>query len=217
MTPAAPSPGNAPAARPTSLVEDRSADGTALVVIDMFSAWDFPDAELLLPGAERIAPAIAGLRLRCKRAGVPVIYANDNAGRWRSDFRDAVRSAREAGGAGARIAGLLAPESDDYFVLKPKHSAFFGTPLDLLLRHLQARRLIVTGVSSDQCVVFTAADARMLDYEVVAPRDCMASQTEERGRRAVEQLGEVMKVDTAPSAEVRLHEDDAPDEGPDGG
>jgi nicotinamidase-related amidase len=89
-------------------------------------------------------------------------------------------------------------------VLKPKHSAFFGTPLDLLLRHLRARRLIVSGVSSDQCVVFTAADARMLDYTVLAPRDCMASQTDERGRRAVQHLSEVMVIDTRPSAELRL-------------
>ena len=194
----------APPAPATSLAEERAAGETVLLVIDMFSRWDYDDAERLLGGAERIAPAIAALRRRCRAAGVPVIYANDNAGRWRSDFGDVVRSAREAGGAGARIAELLAPGEDDYFVLKPKHSAFFGTPLDLLLRHLQARRLIVTGVASDQCVVFTAADARMLDYRVHAPRDCIASQTDERSRRAVDQLGEVMVVDTAPASALRL-------------
>ena len=194
----------APPAPATSLAEERAAGETVLIVIDMFSRWDYEDAERLLAGAERIAPAIAALRRRCREAGVPVVYANDNAGRWRSNFADVVRSAREAGGAGARIAELLAPGEDDYFVLKPKHSAFFGTPLDLLLRHLGARRLIVTGVASDQCVVFTAADARMLDYEVLAPRDCIASQTEERSRRAVDQLGEVMVIDTAPAAELRL-------------
>ena len=193
----------------TSLAEERAAGEMALIVVDMFSRWDYDGAERLLAGAERIAPAIAALRRRCREAGVPVIYANDNAGRWRSDFGDVVRSAREAGGAGARIAELLAPGEDDYFVLKPKHSAFFGTPLDLLLRHLQARRLIVTGVASDQCVVFTAADARMLDYEVLAPRDCMASQTAERSRRAVEQLGEVMMIDTAPATELRLPDEPA--------
>jgi len=192
----------------TSLVEEHAAGGTVLLVIDMFSTWDFRDAERVLAGAERIAPAIAALRRRCRRAGVPVIYANDNAGRWRSDFRDAVRSARESGGAGARIAELLAPQHDDYFVLKPKHSAFFGTPLDLLLRHLHAKRLILTGVTSDQCVVFTAADARMHDHEVVAPRDCIASQTEARGRAAVEQLDEVMGIDTRPSAELRLPDEE---------
>jgi nicotinamidase-related amidase len=196
----------------TSLVEEHAANGTVLLVIDMFSTWDFRDAERVLAGAERIAPAIAALRRRCRRAGVPVIYANDNAGRWRSDFRDAVRAARESGGAGARIAELLAPQHDDYFVLKPKHSAFFGTPLDLLLRHLRASRLILTGVSSDQCVVFTAAGARMHDYEVLAPRDCIASQDEARGHAAVEQLSEVMGLDTRPTAELCL-----PGEGEEGG
>jgi hypothetical protein len=84
----------------------------------------------------------------------------------------------ERGDGAARIAELLKPERDDYFVLKPKHSGFHATPLDLLLRHLQARRLVIAGVSGDQCVLYTVADARMHDYEVVVPRDCVASLTE---------------------------------------
>jgi len=187
-----------------SLAEDRAAGATVLLIVDMFSSWDFPDGDKLIGGAARVAPAIAALRQRCKAVGVPVVYANDNCGRWRSDFRDAVRSAHDAGGEGAGIARLLEPDPEDYFVLKPKHSAFFSTPLGLLMRHLHAERLVLTGVSSDQCILATAADARMLDHEVVVPADCVASQSPERERRAIDHLREVMRVDVGVSREMRL-------------
>ena len=133
-----------------------------------------------------------------------MILANDNHGRWRSDFRHVCEASLEAGGEGARIGGLLAPGGDDYFILKPKHSAFFSTPLDLLLKHLGVRRLILTGVTSDQCVLATAADAKMRDYEVVVPRDAVASLTDERNERAVAHFGNVLGVHTTPAARVRL-------------
>ena len=108
--------------------------GTALLVIDMISTWDFPDAEKIVRAAVAIAPRIGALKRRCVRAGVPVIYVNDNRGRWRSEFRELVRVSIAESAAGAAIAKHLQPEDDDYSVLKPKHSAFYATPLDLLLR-----------------------------------------------------------------------------------
>jgi len=189
---------------PSSLAEHRAQAGIALLVIDMITCWDFPDADKLLPRAARIAPAIAALKARCRRAGVPVIYANDNRGQWRSDFRQVVSQSIAAGGAGARITTLLEPDEDDYFVLKPKHSAFFGTPLDLLLQHLKAQWLVLTGVASDQCVVNTAIDARMRDYEVLVPVDCIASQTAARNKSAIAHFDEVLGVPTTPSMRLRL-------------
>jgi nicotinamidase-related amidase len=188
----------------SSLAEHRANAGLAMLIIDMITCWDFPDASKLLPRAARITPAIAALKLRCRRAGVPVIYANDNRGQWRSDFRQAVSQSIACGGEGARITSQLEPDEDDYFVLKPKHSAFFGTPMDLLLQHLNARRLILTGVSSDQCVVTTATDARMRDYEVVVPADCIASQTAARNQGAITHFSEVLGVPTTASTRLRL-------------
>ena len=124
-----------------SLAEHRAAGATALLIVDMINRWDFPDAPALLRHAAPIAARIAALKRRCRRAGVPVIYANDNRGQWRSDFRQVVAQALEAGGPGARIAELLAPDEDDYFVLKPKHSASFAAPLHLLLQRLLLQRL----------------------------------------------------------------------------
>lgn len=187
-----------------SLAKQHAAGATALLIIDMINGWDFPDAGKLLPFAAAIAPRIAALRARCRCAGVPVIYANDNRGQWRSDFQQVVEHSLQQGGRGARITQQLAPEADDYFVLKPKHSAFFSTPLDLLLQHLQARRLILTGVASDQCVVNSAVDARMRDYDVLVPGDCVASQSAARNKRALLHFTEALNVPVTASPRVRL-------------
>lgn len=187
---------------------DRQPDGvdTAVVVVDMISCWDFPDGELLLPHASRISGRIAALKRRCKAAGVPVIYANDNRGRWQSDFSSLVAASLRCGGDIAAITQALMPDEDDYFVLKPKQSAFFCTPLELLLQHLGISRLIITGVASDQCVITTAIEARMRDLNVIVPRDCIASQTPERNAVVLHQLEEAHKLPTTPSARIRLRE-----------
>lgn len=193
------------ASRSSGLLAPESAAGhTALLIIDMINCWDFPDADKLLPGAASIAPRIAALKTRCRRDGVPVIYANDNRGRWRSDFPALVEEALRRGGLGSNIAAALKPEADDYFVLKPKQSAFFGTPLELLLQHLKAHRLILTGVASDQCVLVTATEAGMRDLSVVVPRDCVASQSKMRNMLVLRQLEEFQKLPTTPSTRLRL-------------
>jgi nicotinamidase-related amidase len=189
------------------LAAERASGGMALLIVDMISTWDFPDADSLAAGAVAIAPRIAALKKRCARAGVPTVYVNDNHGHWRSDFRDLVaRSADEGGpeGPGAAIAAHLRPDAEDYSVLKPKHSAFFATPLDLLLRHLRVSRLILTGVATDQCIVMSALDARMRDYEVVVPEDGVAAQTTRRNARALEYLVDVQRMKTMPSSRIRL-------------
>lgn len=199
MPAAAPSSTHAPA--------DENPGGSALVVIDMLARWDFPDGDALVRRALLIAPRIARLAARCRKAGAPVIYANDNRGRWRSDLRQVVEAAIAEGGdesPGVRIARTLEPRADDYFVLKPRHSAFFMTPLELLLKDLGARRLLLTGVSADQCVLATAHDARMRGFEAVMPRDCVASPTADRTRRAVRLFSDAFVAPTPKSAHLKL-------------
>lgn len=187
---------------PATTAEESGA--TALVVIDMLSDWNFPDAEKLVRGAVAIAPPIAALKRRCRLGGMPVIYANDNHGRWRSDLRQVLDAARRNGGDGGRVAGLLAPDAEDYVVLKPKHSAFHATPLELLLRHLKVRTLWLTGVSSDQCVLYSAADAKMNDHPVVVPRDCVATQTEARNEAVLRYFADVLGLEVPLSTELRV-------------
>ncbi len=183
---------------------DRRPGGPALVITDMISLWDFPDADKLLPAAVAIAPRVARLRQRCREAGVPVIYANDNRGRWRSDFRQLVDAALQAEGPGARIVEQLAPDTDDYFLLKPKHSAFFATPLELLLNDLGVEQLIVTGVSSDQCVLATVADARMRNLGAAVPQDCVGTQSARRNQAVIQHFTDVVGISVTPSSRLRL-------------
>ena len=186
------------------LADRKARGGMGLLIVDMLSSWDFPGGGKLARAAVAIAPRIGRLKQRCVRAGVPVVYANDNRGHWRSEFHALVRASVETSQAGATIAASLLPDDDDYSVLKPKHSAFYATPLDLLLRHLGVTGLVVTGVASDQCIVMTAAEARMRDYDVIVPSDCVAAQTPARNARALGHLGEAHGIATTPSARVRL-------------
>ena len=148
---------------------------SALLLIDVINDMEFPEGDKLLRQTLPAARKIAALKKRAKAAGIPVIYVNDNFGRWRSDFQKQVRHCLNDGVRGEPIARLLVPEKDDYFVLKPKSSAFFGTTLHSLLEHLGVKTLVLTGVAADVCILFTAHDAHLLDYKIIVPSDCVAS------------------------------------------
>ena len=175
----------------------------ALLLIDVINAMEFEGGEQLAEAALPAAQRLAGLSARARELGIPVIYANDNFGKWRSDFREVVEHALEDV-PGRPIAELLKPRPDDYFVLKPKHSAFYATTLDLLLKYLGARRLVMGGFSGDVCVLFTAGDAYMRDLHVHVPADCVASVHEEENRRALAYMRRVLDVRTAPSTAIDL-------------
>ena len=174
----------------------------ALLIIDMISAFDFDGAKRLLPRAHAAARAIAALKRRARGAGVAVVYVNDNFGRWRSDFRQILQRCLDS--PGREIGELLKPEPDDYFVLKPKHSGFQFTTLDVLLEHLGAQQLILTGVAGNFCVLFTAHDAYMRDYALTVPADCIASLTPENDRYALAHMADVTKADVCKSTEIEL-------------
>ena len=176
----------------------------ALLIIDMINAFDFAGAKEMLPRALAAAKASAALKKRARAAGVPVVYVNDNFGRWRSDFRSLLAHCLRDDMPGRQVAQLLEPHEDDYFVLKPKHSGFQHTSLDVLLAHLGAETLILTGVAGNFCVLFTAHDAYMRDFHLVVPSDCIASQTEEEDRQALAHMAKVTKADTRESAEIDL-------------
>lgn len=175
---------------------------TCLLIIDMINEFTFDGAEQLFPAIEQAAQTIAILKQRVKAARLPVLYVNDNFGKWRSDFRTLVDRCLESDCRGKRIAEALRPEEDDYFVLKPKHSGFFATPLELLLRHLKVQRVILTGVAGNNCVLFTAADAYMRNFDIVVPEDCTVSIEPDANRSALEHMRETLKAATAPSTTI---------------
>jgi nicotinamidase-related amidase len=173
-----------------------------LLLIDVINPLDFPEAGQLLRYIPSLTRRISRLTTRARAAGVPVIYVNDNFGRWRSDFRKQVQHCLAKGSRGCEMVRQLAPGETDYFVLKPKHSGFFATTLDPLLRDLGARRLILTGIAGNSCVLFTANDAYMRDYELLVPADCVASNKARDNRHALELMKNFLKAKTGPSTKI---------------
>jgi nicotinamidase-related amidase len=174
----------------------------ALLLIDLINDLEFPEGDQLLRSARPMAERIAALKRRAKQAGVPVIYVNDNFGRWRSDFQAQVDHCLHDDVRGRVLVERLKPEEDDYFVLKPKHSGFFSTTLEILLEYLQVETVILTGIAANICVLFTANDAYMRDFRLMVPHDCVASNTDEDNRYALEQMRTVLKADIRPSEEL---------------
>ena len=174
----------------------------ALLLIDWINDLEFAGGDKLLPPALAAAKYTAALRKRAKQAGVPVIYCNDNFGRWRSDFRTLLEHVLHDDVRGKPIAELLTPDENDYFVLKPKHSGFHSTTLEVLLAHLGAHTLILTGIAGNFCVLFTAHDAYMRDFKLVVPRDCLASEDEADNRHALHHIAATCKADTGPSSGI---------------
>jgi nicotinamidase-related amidase len=184
------------------MVPDKS--DVALLIIDVINDLEFPESEKLLRFALPMAKRIAALKQRCRDAGIPVIYVNDNFGRWQSDFKRNIEHCLNDGVRGQKMVELLIPEEEDYFVLKPKHSAFFSTNLDILLDYLGAKTLILTGVAGNICVLFSANDAYLRDFQIIVPRDCIASNYKKDNDTALHLMETVLKAQTTDSAHLRL-------------
>lgn len=174
----------------------------ALLIIDMISDFEFEDGEKLFKFALPMAKKLAKLKEKARRAEVPVIYINDNFGNWKDDFGKTLHTALKDSARGRKIAELLKPDSEDYFVLKPKHSAFYSTTLDLLLKSLKVKKLILTGVSTDICILFTANDAYMREYEIFIPQDCVASVVVRENKKSLEYIERVLKAKICVSDEI---------------
>jgi nicotinamidase-related amidase len=176
-----------------------------LLLIDVINDMEFPGGEQFLPHAIAAAGKIAALKRRCIDARIPALYANDNFGRWQSDFNKLIAHCCQSGVRGQPVSKLLRPrDEEDYFVLKPKHSGFFSTTLDTLLDYLGARTLILTGFTADICVLFTANDAYMRDYHLIIPGDCVASLDSRENTHALEHMKRVLKADIRPSEQIDL-------------
>jgi nicotinamidase-related amidase len=178
----------------------------ALLLIDIINDLEFDGGDALLAEALPMAKRLAALVERARRARLPVVYVNDNFGKWRSDFSKLLDHCLHDGVRGQALAELLRPDADDYFVLKPKHSGFFATTLDVLLRYLGVTTVVLTGLTADNCVLFTASDAFLRDYELVIPPDCVASEKADHTRRALEHMQRVLKARLTPSTDLDVEQ-----------
>lgn len=164
----------------------------AVLALDLISDFDFPDGPAVRRALASRADAIRRLFARARNARVPVIYANDNLGPWRSDFAAILGHCLESQRPGARLVESLAPAPEDSIVLKPRHSAFFGSPLAALLDDQDVDTLIITGVSAESCVWMTACDAHTRGFKLVIPADTLAGASASGLRMTLTSLRDVL-------------------------
>jgi nicotinamidase-related amidase len=190
-------------AEPTGDLSNGRRHDTALLLIDVLNSFESETVHALTR-AWPIGRPLSQLKARAKALGVPVIYVNDNFGMWQSNLDEVIKQCLRGGGRAQQFVQGLLPDRNDYCVLKPKHSGFFQTPLDLLLKHLQAKRLILTGLWTNNCVLFTAHDAYMRDFQLCVPKDCVAAHTHSDHRYGLKQMEAVSKAQIVSSRAVRF-------------
>ncbi len=176
----------------------------ALLLIDVINDLEFEGSDRILRYVIPMATQLAALKRRAKEAGIPVIYVNDNYGKWQSDFSKLVDRCLDEDVQGKEMVTMLRPDKDDYFILKPKHSGFFSTNLEVLLKYLNTRTVILTGIAGDICVLFTANDVYMRDLGLFVPSDCCASNEAEDNEHVLMLMERILKADIRPSTELDL-------------
>jgi nicotinamidase-related amidase len=174
-----------------------------LLLVDFINPLNFPGSEQLAPPAIEAARATAVLKERLAAEGVATIYANDNYGVWQSDFHSLVSTCLGLDGAPGEIARLLYPQAEDITILKPRHSAFYASPLELLLTEMEANDLVICGLATDMCVQLTAGDAFLREYPCWVPADCNAAESPELKKASLAFMASVLKCDVRPSTEAR--------------
>ena len=174
----------------------------ALLLIDVLTTFQFPDGDTILQHALAMRDALVKLKARAREAGIPVLYVNDNFGDWRSEKEVLIGRCLEA--KGAQFVRPLLPDGEDYFVLKPMHSAFYMTPLEVLLQHLQVETLILTGLTSNSCISVTAHDANMRGFDIYVPSDCSCARNPKEHTQALAQLEAMAGANLTRSTSMRL-------------
>jgi nicotinamidase-related amidase len=176
----------------------------AMLIIDMLSDFEFPDGDAVLRSARRIAPRIARLKARAAAQRIPCVYINDNFGLWRSDVGAILEYCAQRGAKGAEVTRALKPGPKDLVMLKPRHSAFYATALSLLLDEAGTKRLILTGVSSDQCILFTANDAHLRQLDLTVPPDCIGAPSVGQTQFALRYFRTVLGAEVCESTQVKF-------------
>ncbi len=178
--------------------------GDALLIIDTINDLEFPGGENVLPWAMNLAAHLARFASKARRSGIPIIYVNDNFGHWRSSFEEVYTYCSRSSARGKEVAKKLKPVKRDYFILKPRHSAFFATSLVPLLEDLKIKRLILAGIATNLCVLFTAHDAHMHQYPLIVLSNCCAAESDFDHNIALGQLKRFCGATICLSTEVDL-------------
>ena len=181
-------------------VPDEPGFSTALVVVDVLNPYDHEDADLLVASMAGVVPQIAQLVRRARDEEVPVIYVNDNYGHWNSSSGELLDIALNEG-RHPELVEPLRPPQDASFVIKARHSVFYETPLEYLLRQLDIARIMLCGQVTEQCILYSALDAYVRDLRVAVPTDGVAHIEPELADAALRMMRRNMRADLSPAAE----------------
>ncbi len=167
---------------------------TAVIVIDMLNPYDHQDAEPLTASVEKIVEPLSGLVGRAReREDVELIYVNDNHGDFAATREDIEALARK--GRRPDLVEPLLPPAGCAFLPKVRHSVFFGTALDYLLRREGVETLVLTGQVTEQCILYSALDGYVRHYTLTVPRDCVAHIHADLGDAALRMMERNMGAD----------------------
>ena len=167
----------------------------ALIVIDMLNPYEHEDAEPLMGSVANILPSLSELIARAPDAGLLTVYVNDNHGDWTAG-RDKLTQ-RALAGAAPHLIEPIAPPDDKPFLVKARHSVFYETQLEYLLRQEEVDRLVLTGQVTEQCILYSALDGYVRHFEVVVPRTAVAHIHEDLADAALRMMEENMRAQVA--------------------
>jgi nicotinamidase-related amidase len=170
---------------------------TALLVTDMITAYDFKDAEAVADHAQGPVERIAELIARARAQDMLVVYVNDNYGNWNGSRDDLLKHA--ASGAHPELVDPIQPEHEVAFVWKPRHSAFYETSLNYLLRQHDVERIILTGQVAEQCILYSALDAYIRHFQIIVPADAVVPLHPHLAEAALEMMRVNMRAQTPPT------------------
>ncbi|WP_329286262.1 cysteine hydrolase family protein [Streptomyces sp. NBC_00691] len=173
---------------------------TALIVIDMLNTYEHEDAQVLVRSVREALPGVKTLLERARAADAPVIYVNDNFGRWRSHHGEILEAA--LAGPRADLVEPIAPDEESLFVVKARHSAFYETPLAYLLGRLGAERVVLCGQVTEQCVLYSALDAHIRHLDVVVALDAVAHIDADLADAALLMMERNMAAELRPNGDI---------------
>jgi nicotinamidase-related amidase len=174
---------------------------TALIVIDMLNDYEHEDADALATSVEEKLPQIVALRDAAgEREDVMLVYVNDNHDAWDSERDDLVERARK--GKRPDLVEPIAPVGRVSFFPKGRHSIYYQTAVDHLLKVEAVERVILVGQVTEQCILYSALDAYLRGYEVIVPPDAVAHIDEEFAHAALGMMERNMHADLVPAADV---------------
>jgi nicotinamidase-related amidase len=188
---------------PTSTSSQEPAGSkTALIVVDMLNRYEHEDAQPLIASVRRTLPAMRRLLERAREAETPIVYVNDNYGDWSAGRAELSEQALD--GAVPPIVEPILPEEEVAFLVKARHSVFFETQLDYMLRHQGVGRIVLIGQVTEQCILYSALDAYVRHYSIVIPRDAVAHIHEDLAEAALRMMEVNMAAEITTAADCAL-------------